>query len=154
VQCSEGQVTLHLLDVLRLLNLLSELHPLEDVVRLPLVLDLLHSLARDSDNHAIIDHCCDNMTIITCMAVIVFCHNSRSYFTGTFLDKMIINDHDVFSPFLFKFKAGVDGELFARRFPEGLRPLGLPRVLLLLEGFVALSSVKIQIKGLHKYRNT
>ena len=41
---NQGQISLHLLDILRLLDLLSSFHPLEDMVSLPLVLDLFNFL--------------------------------------------------------------------------------------------------------------
>ena len=94
----------YLFDVLGLLNLLGHFHSLEDVMCLPLVLDLLDSLiervlmkigsqlmARNSIGVVItviyilafnIHQC---LSVSTCMAWIEFCQSSRSYLTGTFL---------------------------------------------------------------------
>ena len=74
------------------------------------------------------------------MAVMVFCHSSRSYFTGIFLEGegVTIEESPPHPPpFLFEFEAGVDSEFLAGGLTEGLGPLGLARVLLALEGLVA-----------------
>ena len=54
----QGQVSLNLLNVLRLLDLLGRPHPLEDVVRLPLVLDFFYFLDKERFNSL--------MTYISC----------------------------------------------------------------------------------------